>query len=180
MAAVTTQHGVFLKIHAYGVLIVGRSGIGKSELALSLIDNGHIFIADDIVEIRVDAAEQLVGVCPQALRDFLEVRGLGIINVRRLYGEHVILNEYPLNMVIHLKEFTSTELNEIDRYHGMHSEVEFLKIKIPEVTIPVGMSHNLVVLVETAVRMQQLRQQGYLANEDFAAKIVGATCRSPS
>jgi HPr kinase/phosphorylase len=166
-----TQHGVFMKIDSYGVLIVGRSGIGKSELALSLIDQGHAFIADDIVEIRVNEMQQLIGSCPQALRDFLEVRGLGIINVSRLYGGDVLMSEHPLNMVIHLKEFTRTELNEIDRYHGMHSEVEFLTIKIPEVTIPVGLSHNLVVLVETAVRMQQLRQQGYLANEEFAIQI---------
>lgn len=175
MTAVTTQHGVFLKIHSYGVLIVGRSGIGKSELALSLIDNGHIFIADDIIEICVDTTQQLMGICPQALSDFLEVRGLGIINVRRLYGDHVILREHPLNMVIRLKEFTTDELNEIDRYQGMHSELEFFKIKVPQVTIPVGMSHNLVVLVETAVRMQQLRQQGYLANEDFSAKLKAGT-----
>ena len=171
MRTMITQHGVFMKIDSYGVLIVGRSGIGKSELALSLIDNGHIFIADDIVEIYVHAEHQLLGKCPLELQDFLEVRGLGIINVERLYGEHILLREYPLNMVIHLKEFADTELNEIDRYHGMHSEAEFLEIKIPEVTIPVGMSHNLVVLVETAVRMQQLRQQGYYANEDFAAQI---------
>ncbi len=160
-----TLHGVFMEVMGTGVLITGDSSIGKSELALELLTRGHRLIADDAPEFTRTAPDTLNGTCPEMLRDFLEVRGLGILNVRSMFGASAIKQNRNLRLIIVLQDIE--EAAEIDRLHGSRRMRSIQNVDIPEVTLPVGPGRNLAVLLEAAVRNHILISKGYDASEAF-------------
>jgi len=162
-----TLHGVFMEVIGIGVLITGKSAIGKSELALELITRGHRLIADDTPEFARVAPDLIMGTCPPLLRGFLEVRGLGIINVHAMFGDTAVKQDKYLRLIIHLARMSSEELAQIDRLKGSHDSCNILGVDIPRVTLPVAPGRNLAVLVEAAARNHILAQRGYDASEAF-------------
>ena len=165
----TTLHGVFIDVLGIGVLLNGQSGIGKSELALGLIDRGQSLVADDSVYFN-KRKDRLIGSCPPVLQDFLEVRGLGILNIRAMYGDDAITIEKRLQLIVNIIQVNQQDLYLIDRLHGMHGEKNILGIMIPEVSIPVAPGRNLAILVESAVKNHLLKIDGYDASQDFTEK----------
>ena len=154
-----------------GVLICGKSGIGKSELALGLINQKHCLIADDAVLFKKDPEnDTLMGYCPPVLQDFLEVRGIGILNIRVLFGESTIRHTAKLTLIVKILQITEQKLQTIDRLCGIHETQEILGIPIASVTIPLMPGRNLAVLVESAVRNHALKLQGYHAGTDFTQR----------
>jgi len=164
-------HGVFMEVMTIGVLITGPSGIGKSELALELIARGHSrLVADDAPKFSRLTPDVVTGSCPELLRDFLEVRGLGIINVRKLYGDNSIKNRKYLRLIIQLERMEEDQLLQLDRLDGSYRTRNILGVRTPEITLPVAPGRNLAVLLECAVRNHVLREGGYNASEEFAEK----------
>lgn len=163
----TTLHGVFMSVFDLGVLITGDSGLGKSEVALGLVSRGQCLVADDAPRFtRVDD-QTIQGHCPAVLQDFLEVRGLGILNIRALFGQASIVPVKPLAFIVHLMQSTDIDFAGTDRLHGIRRLKPILGVDIPEVTIPVAPGRSLAVLVEIAVRNEMLKRQGYNASDDF-------------
>ncbi len=160
-------HGVFMEVMGSGVLLTGDSGIGKSELALDLVSRGHRLIADDAPEFSKIAPDIINGTCPALLREFLEVRGLGILNIRSIFGDSAIRTSKYLRLIIALVNVSDEELQKMDRLRGSKRHRKVLGIDVPEVTLPVAPGRNLAVAVETAVRNHTLIQKGYDAAEDF-------------
>jgi HPr kinase/phosphorylase len=167
LAERTVVHGVFLAVLGMGLLLVGDAGIGKSELALEMIARGHRLIADDAPEFARIAPETLQGSCPPLLRDFLEVRGLGVLNVRAMFGEGAVQQRESLNLIVNMRSFANEELAQIDRLRGSLSSRTILGVAVPEITLPVAPGRNLAVLLETAARNQILRIRGYDASVDL-------------
>lgn len=165
-----TLHGVLLSVMGHGVLLTGESGIGKSELALGLVSRGHHLVADDSVMVRRTAPDKLEGYCHSRFRHFLEVRGLGILNVSEMFGETATRISKQIELIVHLKRMRPEHLNNMDRLHREQDYREILSIRIPEVTIPVTPGRDLSVLVEGAVRNQILVNRGYDAVEEFIAR----------
>ena len=162
-----TLHGVFLEVNGIGILLTGESGVGKSELALELITRGHRLIADDAPEFSRVAPDTLSGECPEQLKDFLEVRGLGILNIRAMFGDNTIKNNKYLRLIMHLEEMSEIQLQQIDRLRGSHQLQNILGVDVEQITIPVAPGRNLAVLVEIAVRNHILSYKGYNAAESF-------------
>lgn len=167
LAASTTLHGVFLDVLEMGVLITGASAIGKSELALELISRGHGLIADDIVEVDRVSPELIEGRCPEVLRDFLEVRGIGILNIRTTFGETAVRPRKSLKLIVHLEDLSDEQFKRLDRMNVNASYQEVLGVKIRKVVIPVAAGRNLAVLVETAVRNFVLNLRGIDPTREF-------------
>ena len=163
-------HGVYLEVLGSGVLLTGESSIGKSELALELITRGNRLIADDAPEFSRIAPDIISGTCPDLLREMLEVRGLGVLNIRAMFGDSAIkMNKY-LRLIIRLinaDQLQSQGFDANDRLHGYKKTFNVLGIEIPEITLPVAPGRNLAVLIETAVRNHMLSQKGYNAASDF-------------
>jgi HPr kinase/phosphorylase len=170
LAERVTLHGVFLEVLGMGVLLTGDPAIGKSELALDLISRGHRLVADDAPEFANIAPETLEGTCPPLLRDFLEVRGLGVLNIRAMFGESAVRHSKDLNLIVNLRSLSGKELARIDRLSGTLSAHHILRVAVPEITMPVAPGRNLAILVEAAVRHQILRIRGYDAGVDFAER----------
>jgi HPr kinase/phosphorylase len=163
------RHGVLLDAYGLGVLIEGESGIGKSECALDLIVRGHRLVSDDTVEVRRVGAEQLMGSAPELLRELMEIRGLGIINIRDLFGVSAIWNgAKSIGLSVRLERWR--EMKEVDRLGIDEHTVEILGVKVPQVLLPVSPGRNLATLVETALRVHLLRVRGYNAARDFVAR----------
>ncbi len=169
-AVKTVVHGVFLDIHGLGVLLTGDSGVGKSELALELISRSHCLIADDAIEFSQQDPGEVLGTCPEALRDFLEVRGLGVLNIRAMYGDGVIQTSKNLCLIVHLERMAPEKIQQVDRLEGCYGHQHILGTEIPMVTLPVASGRNLAVLVEAAVRHHILLRKGYNASEAFIAR----------
>jgi HPr kinase/phosphorylase len=161
----TTLHGVFLEVLGMGVLLTGDPAVGKSELALDLITRGSRLVADDAPEFTRIAPDIISGSCPPLLRDFLEVRGLGILNIRAMFGDSAIKRTKYLRLIVHLKRMTTDEISGMDRLSGAHANSDVLGVPVPQVTVPVAPGRNLAVLVESAVRNHLLRLKGYDATE---------------
>lgn len=170
LADAVTLHGVFMEILGIGVLLTGKSGVGKSELALELINRNHRLVADDAPEFRRIAPDTLNGSCPTGLSGFLEVRGIGVVNIRAMFGDSAIKPNKNLRLVIHLQHMTDQELAGIDRLRGSRQQRTILEVDVPQVTVPVAPGHNLAVLAEVAVRNHVLLFKGYNAAEDFVDK----------
>ena len=160
-----TLHGVFMEVLGTGVLITGDSSIGKSELALELLTRGHRLIADDATEFSRVSPDTLLGSCPEMLRDFLEVRGLGILNVRAMFGASAIKQHRNLRLIVVLQDIE--EASKMDRLHGSKRLRNIQDVDIPEITLPVGPGRNLAVLLEVAVRNYILSSKGYDASQAF-------------
>ena len=164
-------HGVLMDVLGTGVLITGQSGVGKSELALELVSRGHILVADDAPEFRRIAPDTLEGRCPTLLQDFLEVRGLGILNIARMYGDAHTRPRKILKFIIELRAMDPEELGDsFDRSSEQSRERNILGVTIRERTVPVAPGRNLAVLVEAAVRNYILNRTGYNATTDLMNK----------
>ena len=163
----SSMHGVLLSVMGHGVLLTGESGIGKSELALELISKGHHLVADDAVTIRRTSPEHLEGFCNPKFSHFLEVRGLGILNIREMFGEAATRMTKRIELIVNLQRMDSQILGTMDRLRQEQSYREILGIQIPEITVPVTSGRNLSVMIEAAVRNQILVGRGYNAVEDF-------------
>ncbi len=162
-------HGVLLEVFGMGVLLTGDSGIGKSELALELISHGHRLIADDAPELTQIDPHTLQGCCPEALHGFLEVRGLGLLNIDRLFGAKAIKRCQRVGLLICLRQ--AHELNSQERLQGCRKQCTILGVNIPQINLPILPGRNLAVWVECAVRDQQLRLEGYHADQDLAQRL---------
>ena len=167
LAPRTTMHGVLVEIYGEGVLLTGDSGIGKSETALELIKRGHRLIADDAVEIKKVGRDRLVGDAPEMIRYYMELRGIGVVNVRRIYGIGAVKPESGIDLVVHLEPWE--EGKAYDRL-GLTSEREnILGVEVPRVTIPVRPGRNLAVILELAAMNNRQKKLGYNAAEALAA-----------
>ena len=170
MAETTSLHGVFIEVQGFGVLIKGNAAIGKSELALELITRGHRLIADDIVDFYRIAPERIEGRCPVLLQDFLEVRGLGILNIRALFGDNAVKPTKPLDLIIALEMADLLKPQELDRLNIKMQHERVLEVNIAKVVIPIAAGRNIAVLVEVAVRNHILLQLGINATQQFTKR----------
>jgi HPr kinase/phosphorylase len=170
LAESTTLHGVFMEVMGTGVLITGDSNVGKSELALELITRGHRLVADDAPVFSRVAPQLLSGACPDVLKDFMEVRGLGVLNIRAMYGENAIKENKFLRLVIHLESMSNKQQQQLDRLYGARSVQTILGVEIPQVMLPVASGRNLAVMVEAAVRNHLLMEQGHNASDEFVRR----------
>lgn len=168
LARNTTMHGVFMEVFSIGVLITGDPGAGKSELALELITRGHRLIGDDAPEMTQIAPDIIDGTCPDVLQDCLEVRGLGVLNVRAMFGDNAVKGNKYLRLIIHLKLMSQGVVDgEMDRLRGDYTYRPVLGLDIPVITIPVAPGRNIAVLVEAAVRNHILKMKGFDAAREF-------------
>ena len=152
-----------MEVHSIGVLITGTPGSGKSELALELITRGHRLVADDAPEFTLIAPDVIDGACPDILRDLLEVRGLGVLNVREMFGHTAVKPSKYLRLIVHLVHTPREQPIDqggLERIYGANSYRDVLDTKIPQTTIPVAPGRNLAVLVEAAVRNHVLKTKG--------------------
>ena len=170
IAESTSLHGVFIEVQGFGVLIKGNPAIGKSELALELITRGHRLIADDIVDFYRISPERLEGRCPELLQDFLEVRGLGILNIRALFGDNSVKPTKPLDLIIQLELADLQKPQELDRLNVKMQHENILEVDITKVVIPIAAGRNIAVLVEVAVRNHILLMRGVNATQQFTKR----------
>src|SRR5207302_3433691 len=167
LAESTTLHGVLLDVLEIGVLITGASAIGKSELALELISRGNGLVADDIVELYRISPDTIEGRCPTVLKEFLEVRGIGVLNIRTIFGETAVRPRKLLKLMVNLEDHSDEQFSELDRLQVDATYQEILGVPIRKVTIPVAAGRNLAVLVEAAVRNFVLNQRGIDSTKEF-------------
>lgn len=165
LADTLSLHGVFMDVLGMGVLITGDSGVGKSELALELISRGHGLVADDVVEVARIAPTTIEGRCPGMLRDFLEVRGLGLLNIRTIFGETASRRKMKLKLIVHLQKTAAAA--DAPRLPLDAQMQEVLGVPIRKVVIPVAAGRNLAVLLEAAVRNTILQLRGIDSMQDF-------------
>lgn len=170
LAPRVSLHGVFMEVHSIGVLITGESGLGKSELALELITRGHRLVADDAPEFTQIAPDMLDGACPELLQDLLEVRGIGVLNIREMYGDTAVKRNKYLRLILHLQRQDQSDSgagHELDRLYGDCGSRRVLDLEVPQITLPVAAGRNLAVLAEAAVRAHALRSRGFDAAQAF-------------
>ncbi len=167
LAEKITLHGVFMEVMGSGILITGESSVGKSELALELITRGHRLIADDAPVFTRIGPNLLDGSCPAVLKNFMEVRGLGVLDIRAMYGENAIKPNKHLRLVIHLERMTPEDQQQLDRLYGSRSIKTILDVPITEIKLPVASGRNLAVMVEAAVRNHILIENGHNASDEF-------------
>lgn len=165
LAPMITRHGVLVDIYGEGVLITGESGVGKSETAIELIKRGHRLVADDAVEIRRYSDNQLVGSSPELIRNYLELRGIGIVDIKRLFGTGSVIDVYPITLVANIVPWDDFAV-----YDRMGTEVTYTSIfdvDVPTVTIPVKPGRNLAVILEVAAINNREKKRGYNAAKEF-------------
>jgi len=167
LAEFATRHGVFLDVLGMGVLLTGESGVGKSELALELITRGSGLVADDVVELYHIAPETLEGRSPELLKDFLEVRGLGMLNIRTIFGETAVRVRKNLKLIIRLEKPVGGVVPGVERLPLEASTEEILGVRIRKVVLPVAAGRNLAVLAEAAVRNYVLQLRGIDSTQEF-------------
>ncbi|WP_405339999.1 HPr(Ser) kinase/phosphatase [Ruminococcus sp.] len=164
-----TRHGVLVEVYGEGILLIGDSGVGKSETAIELIKRGHRLIADDAVEIKRVSKKSLIGSSPENIRHFIELRGIGIINARRIFGIGAVKVSEKIDLVINLELWNSKKV--YDRM-GMDNEyMEILGIEIPVVTIPVKPGRNLAVIIEVAAMNHRQKKMGYNGAQELLQNL---------
>lgn len=165
-----TQHGVLVEVYGEGVLILGDSGIGKSETAIELVKRGHRLVADDAVEIKKVSAISLVGSAPDLIKHYIELRGIGIVDVRRIFGMGSVKESEKIDLIINFENWQQGKL--YDRF-GLDSEyTEILGIKIPSITIPVKPGRNLAVIIEIAAMNNRQKKMGYNTAAEFEKRLL--------
>jgi len=167
LAEFITRHGVLLDVLGMGVLLTGESGVGKSELALELITRGGGLVADDVVELYHIAPETLEGRSPELLKDFLEVRGLGMLNIRTIFGETAVRVRKNLKLIVQLEKPVGGVVPGLERLPLEASSEEILDVRVRKVVLPVAAGRNLAVLVEAAVRNYVLQLRGIDSTQEF-------------
>lgn len=164
-----TQHGVLVEVFGEGILLLGESGVGKSETAMELVKRGHRLIADDAVEIKKVSSKSLVGSAPENIRHFIELRGIGIINASRLFGAGAVKLTEKIDLVIKMEPW---DVNKVYDRMGLENQThEILDLKIPSLTIPVKPGRNLAVIIEVAAMNNRQKKLGYNAAEDLLNKL---------
>ena len=164
-----TRHGVMVEVYGEGILIVGDSGVGKSETAIELLKRGHRLIADDAVEIRKVSSISLVASAPENIRHFIELRGVGIINARRVFGMGAVNITEKIDLCINLENWDSSKI--YDRMGTGNEYTEILGIKVPVVTIPVKPGRNLSVIIEVAAINNRQKKMGYDATKELLLNL---------
>ncbi len=169
LAPRVTRHGVLVEVYGEGILITGDSGVGKSETAIELVKRGHRLIADDAVELKRASNKTLVGSSPENIRHFIELRGVGIINARRIFGMGAVKQTEKVDMIIHLENWDSSKI--YDRM-GMGNEFgDILGVEIPLITIPVKPGRNIAVIIEVAAMNNRQKKLGYNATHELLASL---------
>ena len=169
LAPRVTQHGVLVEVYGEGILLLGESGVGKSETAIELVKRGHRLIADDAVEIRRVSSKSLVGTAPDNIRHFIELRGIGIINASRIFGVGSVKLPEKIDLVINMEPW---DVNKAYDRMGLESQTtELLGLNIPSLTIPVKPGRNLAVIIEVAAMNSRQKKLGYNAAEDLLGRL---------
>ena len=168
MAPTITRHGVLLDIYGEGVLITGDSGIGKSETAIELVKRGHRLVADDAVDIR-RVSDHLIGKAPELIRHYIELRGIGVIDVQQLFGMSAVILEAQIDLVVHLEQWREDKF--YDRFGLDEETVDILGVELPILTIPVMPGRNLAVIVEVAAMNNRHKKYGYNAAQKLAEEL---------
>ncbi|MEE0410743.1 MAG: HPr(Ser) kinase/phosphatase [Clostridia bacterium] len=170
LAPCKTRHGVLCEIYGEGILIMGESGVGKSEAAIELVKRGHRLVADDAVEIRKISDSALIGSAPKIIRHFVEVRGIGIIDVKEIFGMGAIKDEQQIDMVIHLEPWEKGK--QYDRLGMIDEYTNIMGINVPSITIPVKLGRNIAVIVEVAAMNNRQKKMGYNAAVELNERIM--------
>ncbi len=165
-----TQHGVLVEVYGEGVLILGDSGIGKSETAITLVERGHRLIADDAVEIKRVSAKTLVGSAPSLIKHYVELRGIGIIDVRRIYGMGAIKDTEKIDLIIHLEPWVEGKM--YDRFGLEDQTYNILGIEIPSITVPVRPGRNLAIILEIAAMNHRQKKMGYNTAAELEKQLL--------
>lgn len=170
LAPMETMHGELVEVYGEGVLILGESGVGKSETALELVKRGHRLVADDLVEVRRVSSKTLVGSAPDVIRHFVEIRGIGILDVKYLYGVGSVKMTESINLVINMELWNPEKHYERLGVDEQHTEI--LGIRVPSLTIPVRPGRNLAIIIEVAAMNNRQRKMGYNAAQTFTRRIT--------
>ncbi len=171
-----TKHGVLVEVYGEGILILGESGVGKSETALELVKRGHRLVADDVVEIRKVSDKTLVGTAPDIIRHFIEIRGIGILDVKNLYGVGSVKVTENINLVINLELWD--EKKSYDRLGLVDEYTDILGLSIPSLNIPVRPGRNLAIIVEVAAMNNRQKKMGYNAAKVLNERVLGEINRN--
>ncbi len=177
LAPMETMHGELVEVYGEGVLILGESGVGKSETALELVKRGHRLVADDLVEVRRVSSKTLVGSAPEIIRHFVEIRGIGILDVKYLYGVGSVKTTESINLVINMELWDSTK--QYERLGAEELTTEMLGIQIPSLTIPVRPGRNLAIIIEVAAMNNRQKKMGYNAAQVFTQKVTEENRQTP-
>lgn len=165
-----TRHGVLVEVHGEGILMLGESGVGKSETAVELVKRGHRFVADDAVEIKRVSSKTLVGTAPNIIRHFIELRGIGIVDVKQIFGMGAVKDTEKIDMVIHLEQWEDGKV--YDRLGLVDEYTNILGVNIPSVTIPVRPGRNLAIIAEVAAMNNRQKRMGYNAAEELNRRLM--------
>ncbi len=167
-----TRHGVLVEVYGEGILLLGESGVGKSETAIELVKRGHRLIADDAVELKKVSAKSIVGTAPEVIRHFIELRGIGVVDVRRIFGMGSVKLTEKIDLVINLEIWKDGK--QYDRFGAETNYMNILGIDIPCLTVPVKPGRNLAVIIEVAAMNNRHKKMGYNAAEELSARLMNS------
>lgn len=170
LAPLITRHGVLLDVYGVGIMIMGESGIGKSETALELVKRGHRLVADDVMEIKKVSDNRLVGEAPVMVRHLMEIRGIGIIDIKSMYGVGAVLSHKSIDIAIFMEFWESGK--EYDRLGLEEEYTNILDVMIPKITVPVRPGRNLAIIIEVAAMNHRLKNMGYHAARDLSDRLT--------
>ncbi len=173
-----TRHGVLVDVYGVGILINGDSGVGKSEAALELVKRGHRLVADDVVDIKRVSDKRLIGESPEVVRHFMEIRGIGIIDISAMYGIGSVIRSKSIDMVVKLELWKKDK--EYDRLGLTEEFTEILDVKVPLIELPIRPGRNVAVVLEVAARNFRLKQQGYNAARELDNRLMNRMARGDS
>ncbi|MBP3453415.1 MAG: HPr kinase/phosphorylase [Clostridia bacterium] len=169
LAPRVTRHGVLVDVYGVGVLLTGESGVGKSEAALELVKRGHQLVADDVVDICRVSDNRLTGECPEMVRHFMEIRGIGIIDIKAMYGIGAVATSKTIDLVMHMEHWVQGK--EYDRLGLSEDTITILGVKVPHQIMPVRPGRNLAIIIEVAARNLSLKRMGYSAAHELDRRL---------